>query len=335
MQGIDMMNTPDKRGDSIPHIAVVIPMYCAEATIVDVIRGIPDWIRTIVVVDDKSTDDSLALVRDLANDRLIVVEHPKNLGVGAAVWDGYEEALRRGAEILVKMDSDGQMAPSRLPELIAPILQGAADYTKGNRFMHAVELQSMPWLRRVGNLGLSFLAKLASGYWNIFDPTNGYTAIHAKALRMLDKKMIHDRYFFEISVLLELGIHRAVVRDVFIPARYQGEPSHLSILKVLGEFPLRLLAGVFRRIRINYYLRDFNMVSLFLLSGILFTSFGMAFGAYHWHKASVSHVGAPTGTIMLSVLPIILGIQFLLQAISADIQNCPTIPLQIEGTKQL
>ena len=150
---------------------------------------------------------------------------------------GYSRALELGATVLVKMDADNQMDPAYLPRLLSPVLCGTADYAKGNRFVDVEKILRMPAGRRMGNLGLSLMTKAASGYWNIFDPTNGFTALDAEVFRRLDQRRIHRRYFFESSLLIELSIHRAVVQDVNIPARYAGEVSSLSISRVLLEFP--------------------------------------------------------------------------------------------------
>jgi dolichol-phosphate mannosyltransferase len=310
-------------------VAVVIPAYRAERHIEEVLGGIPAFVSLIVVVDDCSPDRTAALVETMArrDHRIRLIRHVANQGVGGAVLSGYQWAHQLGAEIIVKMDADGQMDPAQLGPLIHPLLRGEADYTKGNRFLHARQLHSMPLGRRIGNLGLSLLTKLASGYWNIFDPTNGYTAIHAALVPKLDVQAIGRRYFFESSLLLELGLLRAVVRDVYIPARYGDESSNLSILKTLLEFPGRLLRGLLRRMWVQYFVRDFGMFSLLLLSGLGLSLFGFTFGTAHWIQSVSAGVAAPTGTVMLSVLPLILGIQFLLQSVLLDIQSIPLRPL--------
>ena len=210
-----------------------------------------------------------------------------------------------------------------MPALIEPIRQGDADYVKGNRFLHGHALTQMPWVRRLGNIGLSFMAKMASGYWSIFDPNNGYLAIHAGVVPLLDRERIHPRFFFENSMLLELGLHRAVVRDVYLPARYGDKVSHLSETKALIEFPPQLLRGFLRRVVLQYLVRDFSAVSLFALAGLMFSGFGFGWGAYHWCVSAHTGVPASTGTVMVAVLPLILGIQLLLQALVMDIQNVP------------
>ena len=307
-------------------VAVVIPAYRAAAQIAGVLRGIPDFVSWIVVVEDCSPDATAAIVEaeSRRDPRIRLLRHEENQGVGGAVLTGYAEAHRLGAEIVVKMDSDGQMDPAQLPALIGPIVRGEADYTKGNRYLHARQLRSMPLARRIGNLGLSFLTKLASGYWNIFDPTNGYTAIHAALIPLLNTEGIGRRYFFESSMLLELSLLRAAVRDVCIPARYGEETSNLSIAKTLRQFPLALAKGFCRRIWIQYFVRDFSIASLYAIAALALLVSGAVFGTIHWLSSAQDGVATPTGTVMLAVLPVLLGIQLLLQAVSLDIQNQPT-----------
>lgn len=175
-------------GQSDFHIAVIIPTYRAASTLQRVVEGIPDWVQTVIVVNDASPDDTLAIAQryEQSDSRLVVINHDTNQGVGGAVITGYQKAFQLGAQIVIKMDSDNQMDPIYLPKLIKPIMDRQADYTKGNRFLHSRELVEMPVKRRFGNVGLSFLTKLASGYWNIFDPTNGYTAISVGLIPLLD-----------------------------------------------------------------------------------------------------------------------------------------------------
>ncbi len=320
---------PEQAGAAIfPCVAVVIPAFRAEKHILDVLAGIPHFVSFIIVVDDRSPDHIVELVRACTDSRVHLVSHERNQGVGGAVITGYAKAVELGAEIIVKMDSDDQMDPTYIIPLITPIFMGQADYTKGNRFLHAKELTLMPLIRRVGNAGLSFLTKAASGYWNIFDPTNGYTAIHASLIPALDIDRLHRRYFFESSMLIELGMLRAVTRDVYIPARYQDESSSLVEWKTLFEFPPRLFMGFLRRLMTQYFIRDFSVFSALFLFGMILTMFGISFGLYHWYLSAITGSIASTGTVMVAVLPFILGSQLLIQAMSVDIQNIPQEPIQ-------
>ncbi len=309
-------------------VAVIIPAYHAAETIEKVVSGIPAWVDAVYVVDDASRDETAARARAPGNPRVHLLVHDVNRGVGGAMVTGYRHALRQGIDICVKMDADDQMDPAHLPELIEPLVAGRADYTKGNRFHDTDALRRMPFLRKAGNAGLSFLTKAASGQWHIFDPTNGYTAIHRTALTALDLGRVHPRYFFESSILVLLGKIGAVVEDVRMPARYGRERSSLSISRTLVQFPWLLLRSGLGRILWHYFVVDFNAVSLFLVCGVPLMTFGVVFGLYHWIDSYMRNVLTPTGTIMLAVLSLFLGFQLLLQALVLDVQNVHRRPLQ-------
>ena len=310
-------------------VAVVIPSYRVKDHILSVIQRIGPRVTTIYVVDDCCPQKSGAHVQQKCTDeRVRVIFNAKNQGVGGATIVGYKQALMDGAEIVVKIDGDGQMDPALIPAFIKPIEQGIADYAKGNRFFSLENLEGMPALRMFGNAALSFVSKVSSGYWNVMDPTNGYTAIHSAALSSLSLHKIDKGYFFESDMLFRLNTIRAVVHEVPMKAVYGDEKSSLSILKVLKQFPKRYLSRLFKRLGYNYFLRDFNACSVEILAGFGMLVFGVIYGAFHWYHAAISHTNTPTGTIMLAVLPIILGVQMLLEAVTLDIMNVPQVPLQ-------
>ena len=310
-------------------VAVVIPSYKVRSHILSVLAQIPEVVDAVYVVDDKCPERTGEHVQQHSKDpRVHVIFNEINQGVGGATLAGYRRALFDGAEVVVKLDGDGQMDPANIPSLIRPIQRGSADYTKGNRFYSLENLEGMPFLRKFGNTALSFISKVSSGYWNVMDPTNGYTAIHAGALSLLPMSKIEKRYFFESDMLFRLNTIRAVVREVPMKAIYGEEKSNLSILKVLRDFPAKHLTRFFKRICYNYVLRDFNVCSIELVAGLALLAFGSVFGGYYWYRAAVHFVPTPTGTIMLAVLPIIVGVQLLLAAISLDVANVPGEPLQ-------
>ncbi|MDP1546037.1 MAG: glycosyltransferase family 2 protein [Anaerolineales bacterium] len=306
-------------------IAIVIPAYRVERNIQEVLRGIPAYIRHIIVVDDASPDSTADLVTASAkkDKRITLIHHGKNQGVGGAMVSGFQKALELGAQVIVKLDGDGQMDPVHIPALIAPLIAGEADYAKGNRFRDFVSLQQMPLIRRIGNLGLSFLTKAATGYWNIFDPTNGYFAIRSEVLAQLPLEKIDRGYFFETSMLARLYLLDAFIVDVTIPARYGNEISSLSVHRVLIEFPIKLTRTLLRRIILNYFIFDFSMVSIYLLTGIPLLLFGLIFGITKWIQYLQLGVPAPTGTVILPTLSVILAIQILLSAIEIDLNSTP------------
>lgn len=311
-----------------PIIAVVIPCYRVKRHILDLLDRIGDEVDQIFVIDDACPEDTGAHVREHCSDpRVHVAWNKKNLGVGGAVMHGYQQALDSGATIIVKMDGDGQMDPGFVPALVKPIVEGEADYSKGNRFFSPDHFVHMPWVRLIGNSGLSFINKLVSGYWNTMDPTNGYTAIHARVARLLPFGAIDNGYFFESDILFRLGTFRAVVREVPMQAVYADEHSSLSVTRTLFQFPLKFLRRLVLRIGYNYFLRDFNVCSLEMMFGGALILFGGWFGWTVWAESAAQQIATPTGTVMLSVLPIILGFQLLLSAISFDIGSVPKDPI--------
>ena len=303
--------------------AVVIPAYKVADVIADVVYSIPPMIDHIIVVDDKCPQGSGKVVEAITDPRIIVIYHEHNQGVGGAVISGYRKAMDLGCDVVIKVDGDGQMDTKYMEFLIAPLLRDEADYTKGNRFADFRALRTMPKIRLLGNNVLSFIEKVFSGYWNIMDPTNGYTAIHNRILAKLDLTKISHRYFFESHMLLNLNLINAVIKDVPIPAKYGNENSSLSIGKVIIEFPPRLFCGFIKRIFLKYFIYDFNMASVYILFGLPIFLWGVTFGAIEWINSYVNDVPATSGTIMLSALPIILSFEMLLQAISIDIGNVP------------
>jgi dolichol-phosphate mannosyltransferase len=312
---------------SVSRVAVVIPCYKVRTQILGVIGLIGPEVSRIYVVDDRCPEGSGRIVEEqCADGRVVVVFNEENQGVGGAVIAGYQAAIRDSMEIIVKIDGDGQMDPRFIPDFIAPIAEGEADYTKGNRFYDLEAIRCMPKSRLLGNAGLSFLTKLSSGYWNVFDPTNGYTAIHRDAVRHLPLAKISRRYFFETDMLFRLNTLRAVVVDIPMDARYGDEVSNLRIHRVVGEFAVKNLRNFLKRVFYNYYLRDMSLASIELPVGLLMIAFGTAFGCYAWVRSSLSGLVASPGTVMLSALPVIVGLQLVLAFLSQDIRAVPTRP---------
>lgn len=305
------------------NISVVIPSYKVSKHILDVISDMPAFVNYIIVVDDKCPQNSGNIAETSNDKRVVVCYHEVNQGVGGAVVTGYKKALELNSDIVIKVDGDGQMDVNYMQKLIQPIVDKKADYTKGNRFTDFKALRQMPKIRLFGNSGLSFLVKASSGYWNMMDPTNGYTAINKHALEELDLDNLAKRYFFESDMLINLNIENAVVLDVDIPAKYGDEESSLSVTKTLFGFPPKLFKGLCKRIFLKYFIYDFNMLSLYLVLGLPMVLFGTGWGIIKWIEAILTNASTSIGTIMLAVLPIILGTQFLLQAIQIDMNNIP------------
>jgi dolichol-phosphate mannosyltransferase len=314
-------------------IAVVIPCYRETSHILDVIKAIGKEVQSIIVVDDACPDKTSEYVKNNCSDeRVQVLVQQSNTGVGGATMNGYRRAIEEGCEIIVKVDGDGQMDPSLIPDLIAPLLAGEADYAKGNRFYNLDGLSEMPGVRILGNLALSFASKMSSGYWNIFDPTNGFTAIHVDTASRLPFHKIDQGFFFESDMLFRLNMLRAVVVDMPMPARYGNEESSLKIHNIILKFTARHYVNTAKRIFYSYFIRDFGAASIELVLGKLLLLYGVLFGAYSWHESSVSGIPATAGTVILAALPIIVGFQMLLAFLNFDTKNVPTKPLNHRAT---
>jgi len=305
-------------------IAVVIPCYKVKTYISNVISKIPSIVDKIYVVDDACPEGTASYV--LTNEfdsRIVILKHEHNCGVGGAVKTGYLAALSSGYDIVIKIDGDGQADPTLIPEFISPLIDGLADYTKGNRFYNPETLKSMPGIRLFGNSLLSFLNKFSSGYWDIFDPNNGYTAINSKVLRKLPLDKISSSYFFETDMLFRLNLIRARVIDIPMDSLYAGEKSNLKIQKIICEFALKHTRNMIKRILINYYIRDMSIASFQLPAGIMLTSFGLIYGVVNVFISSSAGLETPYGKIMLVALTLILGVVFILSFLNYDIAITP------------
>lgn len=304
-------------------VAVVIPAFRCAKFISGVCGKIDPRIKKIYVVDDACPEQSGRAAEALQDPRITVLAHARNLGVGGAMKTGYKQAAADGFEIVVKIDGDGQMDPGIAHKFIAPILQREADYTKGNRFFKMSSLKNMPGLRIAGNAGLSFLAKISTGYWHLVDPTNGYTAIHANLIKTVEWEKVNDRYFFETDLLFRLGEQKAVVKDIPIDSFYGEEKSNLREFSEVPRFIRGHFKNTCRRLFYEYFIRDFCVASLELIIGLFLLGCGVAFGLAAWIYLSIHGIVASPGTVMLSVLPILLGTQFILNFINYDISKIP------------
>lgn len=311
-----------------PKIAIVIPCYRVRDKIVDVVDSVLAVADFVIAVDDCCPEKSGEFLQKVHTEpKLKIVFHERNQGVGGAMITGFKTALDLGADIVVKMDGDGQMEAKHMPRLIAPLVARKADFAKGNRFYDLRALRAMPFVRRFGNFGLTLLSKAASGFWHLSDPTNGYFAVRANALRLLNFHLLAPRYFFEISLLIQLNVVRAIAIDVPIPAKYADENSSLSPMRALVTFPSKLAGGLLHRIWWRYFIYDINIVTVFLITGAFLFFGGGAFGLWRWsHNWMYGHEQS-AGTVAFAMLPMILGFQMLLQAVVLDMMDKPDAPI--------
>ena len=310
-------------------IAVVIPCYKVSQSLKSVLNDIGSEVTSIYCVDDNCPEESWKVAESIANkdSRIRIIRRKLNGGVGAAVISGYKAALEDNAEIIVKIDGDGQMAPQLIPNFIKPIYEGRADFIKGNRFYDLKSVSGMPLVRIIGNSILSFINKFSSGYWNLFDPNNGFIAIHANVLRLIPMEKLNKRFFFEADMLFRLSIIRALVKDIPMDSVYGDEKSNLSILNIFLTFPYLYFNRIGKRIFYNYFLRNFNIASLYLIFGLFLFFFGVWFGIDSWIELTKTNEIASAGTVMLAAMPIIIGNTYLVGFLAYDMQDIPTEPI--------
>ena len=310
-------------------IHVVIPSYKVERHILDVLPRIGKEVERIWVIDDCCPNGSGKLVASKVKDkRVSVIYNEVNLGVGGATVAGYSAALAAGADVIVKIDGDGQMYPEDIGTLVKPIVKGAADYAKGNRFDSVNDLRKMPKIRLLGNAALSLMSKASSGYWGVNDPTNGFTAIHRAPLNRIDLEKLSKRFFFESDLLFRLNLAGAVIQDVSIPARYGDEKSNLKIGRAIVEFAFRHLKNYLKRVSYRYFLREWSLGTINLIAGVFLTTLGVSFGVASFMAASAQNQTTTAGQVTFASLAIILGFQLVLSFVSYDIQSEPRNPLQ-------
>ncbi len=302
-------------------LSVVIPAFRAEATIASVLQQIPDCVDQIIVVDDASPDQTATIVADLDDKRIVTVRHDRNLGVGGAMVSGFKKALESGAAMVAKIDADEQMDPQYLDRFVAAAECCRCDYVKANRFGHINSLTTMPKIRFLGNIFLTLLTKFVSGYWNVFDPQNGYIVITRRMLKRLDLTKIDPGYFFENSMLIQLNIMRARIAEIYLPAKYGPATSSMDLAHISVSFPGKLLRGYLYRIYQKYIFRSLSPFAILACFGITAIAWGVLWGGIAWWDSYTTRVAATTGTVMIALLPFLLGWSALLQAFVLDVQD--------------
>lgn len=306
-------------------VAAVVPAYKEEKMIARVIRTMPDFVDHIVVVDDCSPDDTSGAARSVGDPRLTLIRHEVNQGVGGAIITAHRAAMDLGADVNVVMAGDAQMDPDHLPALLDRVTDGGYGFAKANRFYAPESFHGMPGYRVFGNIVLSFLTKVASGYWNLFDPQNGYTAVRTEVLRRVPLDRVAKRYSFENDLLIHLNILQVPATDVPIPAVYGDEVSSIRLSKVIPELINRLTVGFWSRIWYRYVLWSFSPIALLLFLGLVLFVFGLGVSIWMIFQIAASVV-ATAATVMLAALPLMIGTQLLISALQLDIQATPSDP---------
>lgn len=303
-------------------VAVVVPAHNEEALIGNTVSTVPDFVDHVVVVDDASTDATAAKARAAGDDRLEVITHERNQGVGGAILTGHRRAIEIGADVAVVMAGDAQMDPDHLPALLDPIAADGYDFAKADRFFDFGSYQGMPRMRVIGNVVVGFLAKAATGYWHLFDPLNGYTAVRTAALRRLPLDRIRRDYSFECDLLVYLNIIHAKGKDIPVPAVYGEERSGIRLFRAGRKLLWALFRGFWRRMMWKYVLWSFSPVAIFLFSGLALCLWGIGFGI----GITIATMGPPVAsaaTVLMSVGPLLVGINLVIVAWVLDVLESP------------
>lgn len=304
-------------------IAIVIPCYNEETQIENVIRTMPDFVDEMIVVDDQSKDQTVSVVKDLQAkfNKITLIEHAVNQGVGGAIASGYIRAKEHDSDIAVVMAGDGQMDPKHLPSLLDPVIDEGIAYTKTNRLFSGEAYQKIPKTRYWGNSILSLLTKIASGYWHIADSQSGYTAINKEALHTIDWDKMYKRYGQPNDLLVRLNIYNFKVRDITTEPVYNvGEQSKMKIPKVIFTISILLLRLFFYRLKEKYVIRDFHPLVFFYMSGFVLLAASIPLLArfiYFW--IAFNHI--PKVNFLAWMFALIMGIQFILFAMWFDMES--------------
>jgi len=304
-------------------VAVVVPAFKEQDHIARVIAIMPAIVDHVVIVDDASPDATYERAVSAADARTEVIRHEVNKGVGGAIITGHRRALDLDADVSVVMAGDGQMDVEYLPQLLDPIAEAGYGFAKANRFFSATSFEGMPAYRVFGNIVLTFLTKMSSGYWNLVDPQNGYTAITRDALSRIPLDKVSERYEFENDLLIWLNIADVRAIDVPIPAIYGEEVSGIRLHSVVPRLLGTLIGGFWRRFWRKYVLWSFSPIALLMLLGIPLFLFGFFTGIWAVAVSLAQPDTVSTGTWLLAVAPTLVGIQFLLQAFVLDIEATP------------
>lgn len=304
-------------------VAFVIPAYNEEKLIKKTLTTLPDFVDKAYVVDDCSKDKTLQILQQLAkqNKKIVVLHNEVNQGVGASLVNGFRAALAGDCQLIGVMAADAQCNPDYIHKMIDSLIDNKVDYVKANRFVHLEDLAQMPTYRRIGNIFITILTKFATGYYSIFDSQNGYGVFRREILEVLPLDRIGKRYDYENTLLINMSIMNASIKDEPVPAIYGDETSTIPFFRTAWRALRVLWNGFWRRIFHKYVVVNFHPIALFLFGGIVLSIIGIAFGIYIFAAKVFAGTSPSTGTVMMSALPLILGFQLFLTSIVMDMNN--------------
>jgi len=317
---IDLQEEHEKTLFKAYKIGVVVPAYNEALLIQETIDGIPDYVDKIYVINDCSTDRTGEIVDQMVDPRIVPIHHEVNKGVGAAIINGYKRALADEMDLVAVMAGDNQMDPTHLPRLLFPIIEGKADYTKGNRLISKDLRKGMSAWRAFGNGLLTLITKIGSGYWNIADPQNGYTVISREALEALDLDSVYTYYGYCNDLLIKLNAFGLQTMDVSMPARYGRETSTIKYSAYIRKVAPMIFRGFLWRLKMKYIVFDFHPLVLFYIASMLLVPIGFLFGVWIVMQKLVFHGQVSANYPLLDVFISLMGMQLLLFAMFFDMQ---------------
>lgn len=303
-------------------IGIVVPAHNEETQIECTLRTLPDFVDRVIVVDDCSEDATGRIVQGVAeqDSRVSLIRHPGNRGVGGAISTGYIWCRDNDIDVAVVMAGDGQMDPADLPILLDPVVEDRVDYAKGNRLVTGEAWKRIPHARYLGNSALTFLTKIASGYWHVTDSQTGYTALNKKALRLLPLEDIYPRYGMPNDFLVTLNIYNMRVADIPVNPIYGiGEKSGIKCGRIIFRLSLLLMKLFCRRMVQKYIIRDFHPLIFFYTFGLLLFVPGALFGLDLLITRLAGTPVAPTSALFAMLL-FVSGLQLLLFAMLFDME---------------
>lgn len=301
-------------------IGVVVPAYCEERLIGETLSGIPKYVSKVYVVDDCSPDSTPDIIKGMKDPRIVYIRHEVNKGVGAAIVTGYKKALEDEMDVVAVMAGDNQMDPEQLPRLLMPVIDGKADYAKGNRLLSKDLRKGMSAWRSLGNFMLTMITKIGSGYWHITDPQNGYTAISRRALETMDLDSVYTYYGYCNDILIKLNAFGMRSIDVAMPARYGNERSHIKYSRFILKVAPMIFGGFLWRLKTKYIVLDFNPLVLFYASSMLLIPSGAVLGSWAAYQTLAGHYVSPN-YLLFTAFVVFWGMMALLFAMVLDMQE--------------
>ena len=308
------------------NIIAVMPCYKSSEIAPSIAKDVIKFVDKLVCVDDCCPEFTVKKIgQSINSEKIDFIFHESNKGIGGAMKSGFIYALKFQPKIIIKIDSDGQMNPYLIPKLIEPLLKGSSELTKGNRFTSPKSISKMPIVRIIGNIGLGFITKLSTGYWELFDPTNGFIAIRSEVLKELSLEKIDNGYFFETDLLFRCSLNNILISEIAMEAVYENEKSNLNPLKEFFRFFYMHINIFFKRLTYQYFLLDFNPGSLSLCLGFILGIFSLFIGIRSFTYYRELNLETPLGIQILFLATSLICNQLIISFIYYDVSQKPLL----------